>query len=384
MRLMRDPSEKSHIGPREVRPLEVAMDQQEAFTKAYRQLEKIGIALDSRDLRQISDWMNAQRQYEQHGMDAALTAPLTTASVPGIIQNLQHWLPGLVQIITAARKIDTLIGVTTQGNWYDEEIVQQVLERVGNARPYTDSGNVPHSSWNTNYERRTIVRFEEGMEVGRLEEARSAAIRVNSASEKRGAAADSLEIERNRIGFFGYNNGANRTYGLLNDTDLPAYVTLATGAGGDTEWSTKTYLEIIADLLTSFTALRVQSQDKIDPKTDKLTLGISITAVDSLSRVNDLGKSVYQWMKENYPNVRVVSVPEFNAANGGESVYYLYADSVADSGSDDRRTFIQVVPTKFRTNGVDQKAKSYEESYGNATAGVMTKRPYAIVRYTGV
>ena len=80
------------------------------------------------------------------------------------------------------------------------------------------------------------------MTVGRLEELRAAAIRSNSPENKRGAAANSLEIERNRVGFNGYNNGANRTYGFLNSTDLPAYVNVPNGASGSSLWSMKTFL----------------------------------------------------------------------------------------------------------------------------------------------
>ena len=57
---------------------------------------------------------------------------------------------------------------------------------------------------------------------------------------------------------------------------------------------------------------------------------------------------------------------------------------VDDASTDDRRTFIQVVPTKFQLNGVAQLAKGYEESYLKATAGVMVKRPYAVYRVTGI
>ena len=71
------------------------------------------------------------------------------------------------------------------------------------------------------------------------------------------------------------------------------------------------------------------------------------------------------------------------AANAGDNVAYLYAESDSESGSDDNRTWVQVVPQKFMTLGVMQMTKAYEEDYTNATAGVMCKRPYAVVRYYG-
>lgn len=312
-------------------------------------------------------------------MDAALQPTVTTGSIPGLIQFLQQWLPGFVEIITAARNIDLLVGISTVGQWEDEQVVQGIMEPLGTAVPYSDSTNVPRSSWNLNYEWRTIVRFEEGMHVGRLEEARAARVRANDAEMKRNAASTALEIQRNRIGFFGYNNGLGRTYGFLNDPNLLAYGTVSGGT-----WASKTMLEIIADLLTAIVQLRTQSQDQINPKKTPLTLAIATDCVDFLSTPSDLGYSVQKWLTDNYNNIAVESAPELNLANGGANVFYLYANDVTDNSTDDRRVFMQPVPAKFMVLGVKQETKGYEEDYSNATAGVMCKRPYAVTRWSGI
>lgn len=326
-----------------------------------------------------------EQQLYQYAMDTNLVAPLTTASISTPIQFLQHWLPGIIEVITAARKIDDLVGISMNGSWHQEEIVQQIIEYTGATNLYGDYTNVPLSNWNMNYERRSIVRFEEGMQVGRLEEARASEIRVSSADAKRSAAATSLEIQRNKLGFLGFNSGNNRTYGFLNDPNLPAYVTVANGASTSPLWSTKTFAEIVADLTSAIVALRTQSKERIDPAKDSLTLAVATACVDRLSTPStQIGFTVWQWMKENYPNIRVVSAPELDAANGGANVFYLYADTVRDSGSDDQRTFIQPIQSKFMTLGVEQRTKSYLEDYTNASAGVFVKRPYAIVRRSGI
>ena len=377
-------TEHSHIPARKVKPVRCLDEKQKkSLCEGFQQLKRYGISLDSKDVQEMARFaINEPRA--ALAMDANLTTPLTTASITTPVQFLQAWLPGFVEVITAARRIDMLVGITTQGSWEDEEIVQGVLEKTGNATLYGDLTNTPLTNWNVNYERRTIVRFEEGMTVGRLEEARAAAIRTNSAENKRGAAANSLEIERNRVGFNGYNSGANRTYGFLNSPQLPAYVTVSNGSGGDSEWSTKTFLEIIADLRAAFQALRTATLEQVDPTTDPTTLAIATDSMDYLSTVSDFGISVREWMTENYPNCRPVSAPELNDANGGDNVFYLYAETVTDSGSDDNRTWVQVVPTKFQTLGVDQKHKSYTEAYSNATSGLLLKRPYAVVRRSGI
>lgn len=357
----------AHIAPRNVKPLVLAMDAIDVNLLA--DLPMLGIGLDERTLNQMSVGM---------GMDA-IEPLITTASVTTPIQFLQNWLPGFVRVITQARKIDDLVGMTMSGAWEDEEIVQGVMELTGTSVPYGDSTNIPLSSWNANFERRTVVRFEEGMQVGKLEEARAARIRMDSAANKREAAALALEIQRNRVGFFGYNNGAGRTYGFLNDPALPAYSNLPTGG-----WATATFLQIAADIRSMVVALRSQSGDTIDPEKTDITLALASDVVDYLGTTSDFGISVRQWLKETYPRVRIVSAPELNDANGGANVAYMYAESVDDQSSDDGRTFIQVIASKFQVLGVEQKAKGYLEDYTNATAGIMCKRPYAVVRRSGL
>ncbi len=367
---MRSRNERSDLGPRQVRPFVMGEDR----VGSYLALDKIGIGISAANVASMM----------AHGMDADLVAPLTTASVSTPIQFLQSWLPGFVEVITAARRIDVLTGITTQGRWEDEEIIQGVLEHVGSPVPYGDLTNSPKASWNVNFERRSIVRFEEGMMIGRLEEARAAAMQVSSPDEKRKAAALALEIIRNSVGFFGYNSGANRTYGFLNDPALPAYVTVPVGGAAATEWSTKTYLEITADIREALASLRIQSQDKIDPNRTPIVLAIATSSRDYLSVTSDFGNSVMSWLNETYKNIRVESAPELDGANGGDNVFYLYAETVDDESTDDSRTFVQVVPAKFQILGVAQEVKGYSEGYTNATAGILTKRPYAVVRRSGV
>lgn len=356
--------EHSYIGPRDVRPLAL-----QNVEKSWRDLKRIGIGLDDATVRRMMDAF----------AEDALPATVTTGSIGTPVQFLQNWLPGFVHVITAARKIDELVGIQTTGSWEDEEVVQGVMELTGTSVPYGDYTNVPYASWNANFERRTNVRFEEGLKVGNLEEARASRMRVNSAESKRNSAALALEIQRNRVGFYGYNDGANRTYGFLNDPSLPAYVSNPGPA-----WTGATYLEITGDLRAAFAALRTQSQDTIDPETTPITLAISTNRVDYLSVVSQYGNSVREWLRETYPKTRVVSAPELNAANGGENVFYLYAEQVNDTSTDDSRVFTQPVAAKFQVIGVAKEAKGYVEDYSNATAGVMCKRPYAVVRYTGI
>lgn len=342
----------------------------------YQALAALGINFADRDMRAMA---------EAFGFDAnVLTPTIGAGTIATPAQFLQNWLPGLVRTITRARVIDELVGISVGGEWSDEEVVQQVLEPTGSAVPYGDLTNIPLASWNPSYERRTVVRFEQGFQVGRLEEDRTSRIpNINTATEKRASAAEALEILRNRIGFYGYMSGAGRTFGFLNDPNLPAYVTVA-NPGGGTSWATKTFLQITADIRTAAAALRTRSGSTIDPARTDIVLAIADAAVDQMAVTSDFGISVYDWLAKTYPRMRVVSVPELTAANGGANVFYMYAERVEDGSTDGGRTFDQIVPAKLQSLGVEQRAKSYVEDYTNATAGIMLKRPFGLVRYSGI
>jgi hypothetical protein len=193
----------------------------------------------------------------------------------------------------------------------------------------------------------------------------------------------SLEVQRNYIGFYGYNSGLGRTYGFLNAPGLPAYVNLPNGAAGASTFASKTTLEIIADFLGALQTLRTQSGNRIDPKKTNITIAIAMNSIDYISTPTNFGYSVQEWFSKNYPNVRFESAPELNAANGGANVFYLYAEEFNEESTDDGRTFTQMVPAKFITIGAQQLVKGYEEDFGNATAGVMVKRAWAVVRRSG-
>jgi len=372
---MRTPHESivhSVLDGRNIKPI-IGFD-----VKDFRDLAQIGVYLGERKMQQIA---NAHREFAMDAIQALVTTPSITTPV----QFLQEWLPGFVEIITAARKADTLMGIQTVGSWEDEQIVQGVKELTASAQPYGDYTNIPEASWNTNWVYRTVVRGEQGLMCSVLEEARAGRINVDSSADKRRSCMLSLEIQRNYIGFYGFNSGDNNTYGFLNDPNLPNYHTAAENAAAtSTMWSDKSFLEICNDIRTAIAGLRTGALDQIDPEELPLTLAVATDAVDYLSVVADYGISVRDWMTRAYPKIRVVSAPELNNANSSANVFYLYADRINDSSTDGGYTWIQAVPAKFLALGVERLAKGFKEDYSNATAGAMLKRPWAVYRVTGI
>lgn len=368
----------SHLGPREVgAAVMTAADAAEFTLNNLDQLALMGLGLDASDVRAMAVALDAAPDLINGGQASGV-----------VVEFLRNMLPGVIGVMTQARKIDELVGITTAGAWDDEEIVQETMELAGLAVPYGDHTNIPLASYDSAYVKRGLVRFELGFEVAKLEAGRASRTRINAAARKRAAVALALNIQRNRVGFYGYNSTSSLVYGFLNDPNLPAYQTVAaTGTGGTTTWATKDFMAITGDLREAMGALLVQSGDNIDPRTAKVTLAIPTVAAAYLTVTNIQGSlTVESWFKATYPNARIVTVPELAGANGGANVFYLYPETVAgdDTSEDNGRTFDQIVPVQLQLLGTEQRAKAFLEDYTNATAGVFVKRPFAVIRRTGI
>lgn len=308
----------------------------------------------------------------------------TTASITTPLQFLQTFLPGTVRIFQNPLKIDETIGFMQAGSWEDEQVIQRIIEWTGYAREYADNDAKPLVNYNLNFDRRTIVRMEIGVNSSILAEKRAAKVNVNDIAEKQNAAALILKQLLNNIGYNGYNSGNNLTYGFLNDPNLPSYVPVApTGTGSSPLWSTKTFAQRQADLVTMATGLFNQVGGRVDPMKDKTTLAIPNSSWQYFTSTSDSGfpYSLLQWFEENFPNARIVPSPNLNAAYGGLDVMYWFADTVNDEISDDGgATFAQIIPAKFMALGMQQLVGGWLSAYTAATAGVMCKRPIAVYR----
>lgn len=335
-----------------------------------KDLSALGISMDSALMPEVKSMF---------AMDAA-PGLQTAATITNPVQFFQYWAPEAVEIVTAAMKIDDIVGRTIAGSFEDEEIVTTIMEKTGSAQPYTDTANIPLASWNQNFETRSIIRFEEGLEVGYLENMRASRMRVDTHNEKASAAALSLAIEHNNVGFYGYADGTNRTYGFLNDPNLPPYQTVPAGTNGDTVWSKKTFTEITSDIITAVSALVNRLAGNFDPVKDEFTMTLSLESTQWLNTMNELGtKSVYTWLKETYPKLRIESAVQLNGANGGSNVFYMHVEKLGN-----KDVIKQYVQDVFRLVGVEKKAKVMLEDYASATAGIIVQQPLGVVRFSGI
>lgn len=315
--------------------------------------------------------------------DTALVGP-ATQNGPMRRHLLETELPGVVRVLTQVRRIDALAGILVGGSWEDDSVSQKIASATGKAELYGDTSNIPLANYRSEWDARNLVVFEQGFQVGIREEARQAREGFNDAEEKRRAVIESLDYSRNSIGFNGFNGGENRTYGMLNDPNLPPYI--AAGAAWRTGGTWATFAAITGDIANAVNQIIIQSGGNIGPDAQMVfALPLDYVGVTQVrDAVSAIGQTVGTWIAENYPGARLEFVPEFNDANGGANVAYFYVESLSGFDDADSRTLVQLVPEKYRVIGSEQRVKGYIEDAINALGGIFVLRPWAFARLTGI
>ncbi len=316
-------------------------------------------------------------------MDAAAQIGFNT---PALSQFYQSWLTGIVRAHTAPRRAEQIIGYLQAGDFATETIVLRSLEQHADVGQYGDLADVMQASYTMQYPYRHVVRFLAGFQTRLLESMRATGAGVDDAEEKRKAVETAFAIVANAVAINGFNGGGNKTYGILNDPNLSAYVTVPNGAAASPLWSTKSWLEKVNDIRLSVNELATSARGGFDPTSEKFTWVIPTYIKNELSAVNDFGKTIQSWLDDVYPALRVETLPELEGANGGVDVWYMYKDEAlnVDSSTDDGQTIVNVTQSKmFLISALPNKSGGVGENYGCAVAGVIVKRPHLVVRFTG-
>ena len=327
-------------------------------------LANLGITMDEA-VAKIESYVSA--------MDAAPN-PQTTPSNVTPVQFAQFWLTNVIKVITRGRSLEKVVGRTVVGTWETEQIVATIMERIGQPGLYGDFTKAPLANWNVNFETHDNVRFEMGVEVGKLEEARASQMRLNTYALKREAMGEAFAILMNNVGWFGFRSTSlnfpgtsKKVYGLLNDPNAGAVGTLPSAVAN---WNSSTMDTIVTDIQTIITSAVSKLKGNYDPETDSATLALPIDAYTQLGKINAYGISARDWMAKTYPKVRIVSCAELNGAISSKDVILFVVDSVVGD-----TTVQNLVTSALRLVGVQPLAKGSYEVYSCSAAGALVRYP---------
>ncbi len=315
-------------------------------------------------------------------MDSAPT--VTDAGVNAPWFYLNYMAKDAIRVATQRTTIDEVLGRTQEGSWAHVAVTKQFRELTGRTGDYKDMADATIPRVNRGYTRqsRSVIRLSAGLVVGELESRQSAMVpgMYSPHQDKREAIALLMKLDRDAIGYFGYLLGDAECYGLLNDPNLDPFVQVAAGTGGDTSWESKTFHEIIADLMSAVADVQKKCKANFIPSSSKFKIVIPVGADQYLGKVPECGgKTVREWIADQWKKCEIVTSPVFDNALGGENVFYVIVDKIGVSPCAE-----QIVPASLFMVGSMKRETGHSELWSMATVGTFVEQPIGIGRYFGI
>jgi hypothetical protein len=317
-------------------------------------------------------------------MDAQPT--LSTAANTGIPAFLTTFVdPSVYEILFAPTRGAEILGERRTGTWVDQTAMFPQVEQVGEVTAYGDFNESGKANANMNFPQRQSWLFQSISEYGELQVERAGLARINWVSEVDKAGLNALNRFLNSSYFLGVYGLQN--YGLLNDPNLSAAITPATKAYGGVKWVNNgqivaTANEIFADIQSLWIQLVAQTdgitQDPGQIDADaKMTLALSPQSLVAMTATNSFGVNVKALLKENFPNLRVVSAVQY-ATNGGNLVQLILDELM---GQD---TGYCAFNDKARTFPIVRELSAWKKKTVSGTFGAVIRMPLSISQMLGV
>jgi len=307
---------------------------------------------------------------DQYAMDAASLAPtLVTNANSGIPSFLTTFVdPKVIKVLVAPMAAVELVGEAKKGDWTTLNAAFIVAEPLTRVATYGDYSNDGTSNTNVNYPERQSYFFQTWTRWGERELEMAGAGRIDLAAQLDYASALGLAKFLNQSYLFGV--AGLRNYGLMNDPRLPAPV------AGTVNWATAAPEAIFNDIVDTFTQLLSQSQGLIK-QSDELTLGLPPTAVGNYNRTNSYGLSAAKLLKDAFPRIRIVEVPEFDTATG--RLMQMWAPEV-----EGQQTATCAFTEKMRAHAVERYSSYFRQKKSAGTWGAVIFQPLAVAQKLGI
>lgn len=315
---------------------------------------------------------------------------LTTDPNSGVPAMLTTFIdPAVYEVLFSPNKVSEVLGENRKGDWLTDTAMFPVVEHTGEVSSYGDYNNNGRAGANTNWPQRQSYHFQTIMNYGERELERAGLARINWVSEVNQAGVDLLNRFMNLTWIYGVRNLQN--YGIVNDPLLPAALTPSTKANGGVTWFTAggtpnaTANEVYNDVIAMFEALVNANSGLVDQDT-KMTLALSPGSSVALTFTNSYGVNVTDLLKKNYPNISVVTIPQFGARTTqnsqgivGGNLVQLVAESV-----EGQKTGFCGFTEKLRSHTIVRELSSYKQKQTSGTWGTVIRMPVGFSQMLGV
>ena len=320
---------------------------------------------------------------QQFAHDITLAADaqpsLVTTSNAGIPAYLANYLePKVIEVLFSPMKAAEIYGEVKKGDWTTMSAQFPVAESSGEVSSYGDYSNNGQATANINWPYRQSYHFQTITRWGEKELAMAGEARINWAQQLNIASVLTINKAANKIAFFGVSGMEN--YGALNDPNLPASISPdASGTASGTLWSTKDGAAVYGDLQKLYTQLVSQSQGRVERDT-QMTLVLSPSVEPNLTKTNTYNVNVYDQLKKNFPNLRIISAVELSGAGSGSTeLVQLFADEM-----EGQRTVESAFTEKMRAHPVFVDLSSFKQKKSSGSWGSIWYRPVLCASMAGV
>lgn len=306
----------------------------------------------------------------QYAMDAAsLTPTLSSNPNAGIPTYLTTYVdPKVIEILVAPMKAAELVGESKKGDWTTLTAAFITAEPTTKVATYGDYASDGDSNANINYPQRQSYFFQTWTRWGERELEMAGAGRVDLASQLNYASALGLAKFLNASYLFGVSGLQN--YGLTNDPALPAPV------ASTINWATATPDENFNSLVAMFKLLQQQSGGIIEQE-DEINVGLAPTALSDLSNVNTYGLSAMKLIKDAFPKMKFVTIPEFDSVSG--RLVQMWVPRI-----EGQETATCGFTEKMRAHAVERYSSYFRQKKSAGTWGTVIFRPFAVTQLLGV
>jgi hypothetical protein len=314
------------------------------------------------------------KELRGYNEDAAQPGILTqvNAGIPAFLANFID--PKFIEVLLQPMKAAEITGERGMGSWTTKTAQFPVVEHAGEVSTYGDYNNNGSAGANINWVPRQQYIYQSICQWGDHEMEMNALAKVDYANLVRNSKAIAFNKFQNKSYFFGVANLQN--YGLLNDPNL--FPAIAPGAKvlGGTAWLLGSANEVYQDIENLFAQLQVQLQGLVE-LTDPMILAMSPTSEVALTKTTQLNVNVMDMLKKNFPNMKVITAPEYATAAG--QLVQIIVPSIMGQES-----LISSFGDKMRAFPVFRDLSSFRQKFSAGTWGCILKFPPAISQMLGV
>jgi len=302
---------------------------------------------------------------------------LVTTSNSGIPAFLSTFVdPKLIEVLVSPMKAVEVLGgnEVKKGDWITDTAMFTVIENTGEVSVYGDYNENGRAGINSNFPQRQALHYQLMTQWGERELEREGLARIDYANRLNIASVLILNKFQNKSYFFGISGLQN--YGLLNDPSLSAAILPNTKTAGGTTWAVATVAEVLNDITKLYKQLQTQMNGLVD-MSSPMTLAMSPLAQANFAKTTDFNVNVPAQIKLNYPNLKIVTAPEYSTASG--ELVQMLVDSV-----DGQITAECAFTEKLRAHPIIVRSSSFKQKKSQGTWGTIIYRPVGIAQMLGV